>query len=231
MQRIWEIVRREPLVAFIFLGAAFYALMIAVRPADQTETIEVSAETIRALVEAQEELAGRRLSPEEVRTIMEGHVDDEVLACIHCGFCRVGCPTFAVTHRESRNARGRNALSFYLLNGSLEPSPELADAFYSCTTCQACTYHCPAQIKVDEIVEGVRRQLYEAGLAPEAIQGVRDNILKTGNVYASAKKDRIDIYPPGLKRCNNQLEPDQTMRRDLQNVLIAQFSASVSDRG
>jgi glycolate oxidase len=126
-------------------------------------------------------------------------VDDEVLACIHCGFCRIGCPTFAVTHRESRNARGRNALSFYLLNGSLEPSPELADAFYSCTTCQACTYYCPAQIKVDEIVEGVRRQLYEAGLAPKAIQGVQDNILKTGNVYASAKGDRIDIYPSALK--------------------------------
>jgi glycolate oxidase len=126
-------------------------------------------------------------------------VDDEVLACIHCGFCRVGCPTFAVTHRESRNARGRNALAFYVLNGRLELSPQLADAFYSCTTCQACTYHCPAQIKVDEIVEGVRRQLYDAGHVPEAIQGVRDNILKTGNVYASAKNDRIDIYPPALK--------------------------------
>ena len=126
-------------------------------------------------------------------------IDDEVIACIHCGFCRLGCPTFAVTHRESRNARGRNALAFYLMNGSIEPTPELADAFYTCTTCQACTYFCPAQIKVDEIVEGVRKKIYAAGLVPESIQGIRDNILRTGNVYASAKEDRIEIYPKALK--------------------------------
>jgi glycolate oxidase len=126
-------------------------------------------------------------------------VDDEVLACIHCGFCRLGCPTFSVTQRESRNARGRNALAFYLLNGSIEPTRDLAEAFYSCTTCQACTYFCPARIRVDEIVEGVRRKLYNAGIVPEPVLGVRDNILKTGNVYASAKAERIEIYPPALK--------------------------------
>jgi len=126
-------------------------------------------------------------------------VDNELLACIYCGFCRLGCPTFSVTHRESRNARGRNALAFNLLNGTVEPSKELAEAFYSCTTCQACTYFCPARVKVDEIVEGVRKKLYKAGLTPEPVLGIRDNIFKMGNVYASAKADRIDIYPPALK--------------------------------
>lgn len=126
-------------------------------------------------------------------------VDNELLACIYCGFCRLGCPTFSVTHRESRNARGRNALAFNLLNGSIEPSKDLAEAFYSCTTCQACTYFCPARVKVDEIVEGVRKKLYKAGYTPEPVLGIRDNIFKMGNVYASAKADRIDIYPPALK--------------------------------
>jgi glycolate oxidase subunit GlcD len=126
-------------------------------------------------------------------------VDNEVLACIHCGFCRLGCPTFSVTQRESKNARGRNALAYYLMTGSIEPSKELADAFYTCTTCQACTYFCPARIKVDEIVEGVRKKIYKAGYVPEPILGVRDNILKMNNVFASAKADRIEIYPPALK--------------------------------
>ena len=85
------------------------------------------------------------------------------------------------------------------MNGSIEQSVELAEAFYSCTTCQACTYFCPALIKVDGIVEGVRKKLYKAGFVPEPVQGVRENILKTGNVYASAKEGRIDIYPPALK--------------------------------
>ena len=124
-------------------------------------------------------------------------VDDEVLACIHCGFCRLGCPTFSVTQREARNARGRNALAFYLMNGTIEPSRELSEAFYTCTTCQACTYFCPARIKVDEIVEAVRKKMYKAGMVPEPILGLRESIYKTGNIFASAKAERIEIYPPG----------------------------------
>ncbi len=126
-------------------------------------------------------------------------VDNEILACIHCGFCRLGCPTFEVSQRESRNARGRNALAFYMLNGTVDMDKDLAQAFYSCTTCQACTYFCPAQIRVDEIVEGARKKIYEAGMAPESVLGVRDNILKTGNVYAEAAAGRIEIYPKELK--------------------------------
>ncbi len=136
--------------------------------------------------------------PENIRSLGD-EVDNEVLACIHCGFCRLGCPTFSVTHRESRNARGRNALAFYFMSGTLEPSKELAEAFFTCTTCQACTYFCPARIKVDEIVEGIRKHLYKAGYAPQPVLGVRDNILKTGNVFASAREGRIDIYPAALK--------------------------------
>ncbi len=137
-------------------------------------------------------------NPEGIRSLGE-EADNEVLACIHCGFCRLGCPTFSVTHRESRNARGRNALAFYFMTRTIEPSKELAEAFYSCTTCQACTYFCPARIKVDEIVEGVRQRLYEAGFTPEPVLAVRENILKTGNVFASAREDRIQIYPSHLK--------------------------------
>jgi glycolate oxidase len=136
--------------------------------------------------------------PEGIRSYGKA-VDDEVLACIHCGFCRLGCPTFGATQRESRNARGRNALAFYFMNGSIEPSRDLAEAFYSCTTCQACTYFCPARIKVDEIVEGVRRKLYAEGLTPQPILAVKDNILKTGNVFAGAREERVDIYPAGLR--------------------------------
>ncbi len=128
-----------------------------------------------------------------------GEVDNEILACIHCGFCRLGCPTFEVSQRESRNARGRNALAFYMLNGTVDMDKDLAQAFYTCTTCQACTYFCPAQIRVDEIVEGARRKIFDAGLAPESVLGVRDNILKTGNVYAESAEGRIDIYPKELK--------------------------------
>ncbi len=127
-------------------------------------------------------------------------IDNEILACIHCGFCRLGCPTFDVSHLESKNARGRVILAFKMLNGEIEHSKELAESFFTCTNCQACTYFCPAQIKVHEIIQKGREQIYQAGFVPEPVMALRDSILNTDNVYAATKEDRIAIYPPPIKK-------------------------------
>ena len=153
--------------------------------------------------------------PEGVNSFGE-RIDNELLACICCGFCRLGCPTFSVTHRESKNARGRNVLAFNYLNGTVEPSKEFIESFYTCATCQSCTYFCPAQVKVDEIVEGVREKLYKDGLTPESVLAVRNNIQTTGNVYASAREDRIDIYPSALK----QLAQDAKLKPQAETLLF-----------
>jgi len=126
--------------------------------------------------------------------------DNEILACIYCGFCRLGCPTYDVTQLESRNARGRNILAFNLMTGTIEPSKELAESFYTCTTCNACTYFCPARIKVDEIIQKGREKLFAAGVTPEPVMALRHSILNTDNVYAAKKEDRIAIYPPSIKK-------------------------------
>jgi len=86
-----------------------------------------------------------------------------------------------------------------VMDGSLELSQELADTFYTCTTCQACNYTCPAGVKGSEIIEEVRKELYRDGFAPAPLLGVRDSILKRGNVFASAQEERIEIYPPELR--------------------------------
>ncbi|MBA7625993.1 Lactate utilization protein A [subsurface metagenome] len=126
--------------------------------------------------------------------------DNEILACINCAFCRLGCPTYDVTQLESRNARGRTILAFNLMTGEIEPSKELANSFYTCTTCNACTYFCPARIKVDEIIQKGREKLFASGFAPEPVMALRDSILNTENVYAATKEDRIAIYPPSIKK-------------------------------
>jgi glycolate oxidase len=69
---------------------------------------------------------------------------------------------------------------------------------------------------VDEIVEGVRKKLYKEGLTPEPVLGIRDNIMKMGNVYASAKADRIDIYPAEIK----QKIKDGTMKKTAETLLF-----------
>ncbi|MBW1767583.1 MAG: (Fe-S)-binding protein [Deltaproteobacteria bacterium] len=125
--------------------------------------------------------------------------EKEIQQCIRCGFCQAICPVYDVTYRPAYNARGKMLLLKEVMEGSIQPGEELSDPFYTCTTCQACTYSCPAKIKVDEVVEGVRKSMYEAGFVPQPLLGVRDNISNTGNVYASAQEDRIEIYPPALK--------------------------------
>jgi heterodisulfide reductase subunit D len=85
------------------------------------------------------------------------------------------------------------------MDGQVELNQELAETFYSCTTCQSCTYSCPSKIRVDEIVEEVRKKLYKDGFAPTSVGGIRDSIFKAGNVFASAQEERIEIYPPELR--------------------------------
>ncbi len=124
---------------------------------------------------------------------------DQILRCSSCGFCQAVCPIFVLTLRPAMNTRGKMLLLKELMDGSLEPSAEIADIFYTCTACKACTYTCPAGVEGNEIVEEVRKRLYKDGLAPESLTGVRDSIFKQGNVFASAQDERIEIYPPVLR--------------------------------
>jgi glycolate oxidase subunit GlcD len=137
-------------------------------------------------------------------------VDNEILACINCAFCRLGCPTYEATQLESRNARGRTILAFNLMTGEIEPSKELANSFYTCTTCNACTYFCPARIKVDQIIQKGREKLFAAGFTPEPVTALRESILNTDNVYAAKKDDRIAIFPPAIKK---KVEADEVKKK------------------
>lgn len=137
-------------------------------------------------------------------------IDNEILSCIHCGYCRMGCPTFGVTHRESRNARGRNSLAYYLMTGEEKPSREMAEAFYSCTMCQSCTYYCPAMIKVDDIIDGARKKLFKEGYGTEAVIALRKNIFTNENVYGSPREERIEVYPPELEEMAEKGELKET---------------------
>jgi glycolate oxidase len=121
--------------------------------------------------------------------------DNETLICVQCGFCRAGCPTFEQTGLESRNARGRVLVAFKMLTGELEPSREVAQTFYECTTCKNCTFVCPSKIKAADVVLGARRKLFEAGSAPEQHVAVVENVKTAGNPFSLSKADRTEAFP------------------------------------
>jgi glycolate oxidase subunit GlcD len=136
--------------------------------------------------------------PEDVESYGTG-VDNEILACIQCGFCRLGCPIFAETALESRNARGHVILAYNLMTGAIEPSEELAASFYQCTTCLNCKATCPAGIEVAEIVEGARQRLVEAGYLPEVFVPMVESLKEEGNPFGELAEKRTETYPPGYE--------------------------------
>jgi len=136
--------------------------------------------------------------PGEIQTFGEA-LDNEIMACIMCGFCRAGCPTYGETSLESINARGRVILAYHLLTGRLKPSKELAERFYPCTTCLNCNAVCPAGVKVSDIVQAARVRLVEAGYLPSVHRTLMQSIEEKGNPFGEATGKRADIYPTEFK--------------------------------
>jgi glycolate oxidase subunit GlcD len=126
-------------------------------------------------------------------------LDNEIMACIMCGFCRAGCPTYGETSLESTNARGRVILAYHLLTGRLQPSTELAERFYKCTTCLNCHAVCPAGVKVPDIIQAARTRLVKAGYLPPVDQTLMESIENNGNPFGETTGKRTEIYPAEFK--------------------------------
>ena len=124
-----------------------------------------------------------------------GEVDNEIVACIQCGFCRLGCPTYAQTDLESMNARGRITLAFSLLSGHMEPSADMAERLYKCMLCLNCKYTCPAQINVAAVVQAARQRLVEKGFLPEIFVKLMSDMVEAGNPFSMPRDTRTDSYP------------------------------------
>jgi glycolate oxidase subunit GlcD len=136
--------------------------------------------------------------PGVIQTFGEA-LDNEIMACIMCGFCRASCPVYSETSLESTNARGRVILAYHLLTGRLEPSEALAERFYKCTTCLNCKATCPAGVVVSEIVEAARERLVKAGFLPEIHKALMENLKTTGNPFGEPREKRIDVFPSTFK--------------------------------
>ncbi len=132
--------------------------------------------------------------PEKIRSFGKA-VDDEIFACIMCGFCGAACPIYKETSLESKNARGRVILAYNMLKERIEPSRELAERFYQCTMCLHCKATCPAGIQVADIVESARKRLVEAGYLPDVHRALLGSISKYGNPFSEPPEKRKDVYP------------------------------------
>jgi glycolate oxidase len=136
--------------------------------------------------------------PPSMRSLGD-EVDNEVLVCVQCGFCRAVCPVFSVTGQESTNARGRMILAYDYLAGKIRPSENLASRFFRCTTCGSCTTACPSRLKVVDVIEACRRELTAAGFGPPPVLAAIESIEARGNPYGMDAAGRLESCPRELR--------------------------------
>ncbi|MGB6064983.1 MAG: FAD-linked oxidase C-terminal domain-containing protein [Desulfomonilaceae bacterium] len=137
--------------------------------------------------------------PEKIEHFPED-VDNEIIACIQCGFCRAGCPTFGETTLESLNAKGRVTLAYNMLVGNIQPSEDLAKRLYQCMLCLNCKAVCPAHIKVSSIIRAARERLVERGYLPDAFKPALAAMIDAANPLLAPKEKRADSYPAQYKK-------------------------------
>ena len=85
--------------------------------------------------------------------------EKETEQCMKCGFCSYVCPVYQEERIESGVARGKNELIKRLISGELEISRELADRFYKCTMCAACTENCPAKAPIPRLIVAAKADI------------------------------------------------------------------------
>ena len=132
--------------------------------------------------------------PQELKSLGE-EADRELLACMYCGFCRAGCPTFAQTSLESLNARGRNILAYNMLTDQIELSEDLAKRMYQCMVCLNCKYNCPSQVDLSHIIHAARERLVKEGFIPEVHKKLLSSIAEHGNPFGEPAEKRTDVFP------------------------------------
>ncbi|MEM3066595.1 MAG: (Fe-S)-binding protein, partial [Nitrososphaerota archaeon] len=110
--------------------------------------------------------------------------------CEHCGFCRSVCPFLEASNmEESVGPRGRKMLFLSLLEGTVRPTPRLAQKFYMCGVCRACAVKCPQSIDVSDISVQARNMIIKANALNPFMKKVADSLVKgvkDGDIFGSA---------------------------------------------
>jgi Fe-S oxidoreductase len=120
------------------------------------------------------------ITEEEKKLTIEG--------CRFCPMCFHADTVAGITHRETNSPRGRALTLFGLEHGVLKrDDPAVADVLYKSFTDGLPQEWCAGHYDADELIIDARRQLVEAGLAPEEVKRAAARISETGTPYGAGK--------------------------------------------
>jgi Fe-S oxidoreductase len=149
---------------------------------------------------------------------------DEALICAYCGYCRTVCPTYTGVGWESCSPRGRIQLTRLLLEGTPLTAEQMT-RLYQCTLCGHCTQVCSTRIDLREFWLAARAQTVGRDLSPQGLSAARDNVARTGNIYAYQNDERA-----GWAEYMDAAPADLYQREQAEVVYFVGCSSSFSPR-
>ncbi len=94
---------------------------------------------------------------------------EDLLGCVHCGFCLPACPTYEIRADENDSPRGRIHLMRALAEGRLETGGAFDLHVGRCLGCRACETACPAGVPYGSLLERARTRTAPAGAKGAAL--------------------------------------------------------------
>lgn len=117
-------------------------------------------------------------SQSDLATFREKFDMDEILNCMHCGFCLPTCPTYQETGLETYSPRGRIALMKAVAQDKLPVDEEFEKNMYACLGCRACETACPAGVSYGSLIETAREVVEDTKQVHGRTSWLRRGILR-----------------------------------------------------
>ena len=137
-------------------------------------------------------------------------IQQELAACLQCGYCISVCEAHSQTPWESVTPRGKiyylkqisNAGGVdKLLGREVSLSPYFVDAMYKCTGCGNCEEVCHANIPLVEFWETMRKWIVDEGAGPmTAHKGMAKKVGEVHNPYGEPHYKRADWWPAEIEK-------------------------------
>ncbi|MFX0030367.1 MAG: (Fe-S)-binding protein [Candidatus Hodarchaeota archaeon] len=130
-------------------------------------------------------------------------VKEQFMQCISCGDCREAVDyssdpqkwgTCVVREHtagfEPFFGRGKMQIIRSIWEGKLGLSKELAEIFFQCTTCNACSLTCFFNVDNAACYEALRAELVEAKFGLDAHRSMNKNLIELNNPYGRDNKEK-----------------------------------------